>query len=162
MAVDGDRPQGEVEFEANGSGSFGSRLGEEFDELGRFESHRRGCATGAMIAEGGESKAAAAAECDLPEVAAVEGVEDLAPLSGSAGAVHAAPSCGSRRTVDGPGRALTMFKWLNRRSQRKRYTWAQFGELWSGSWHVPRPRVVEKVIVNAQGEFVVEPEESGC
>ena len=34
-----------------------------------------------------------------------------------------------------------MFKWLNRRSQRKSYTWAQFGALWSGSWQVPRPRV---------------------
>jgi len=55
-----------------------------------------------------------------------------------------------------------MFKWLNRRSQRKSYTWAQFGALWSGSWQVPRPRVVEKVIVNAQGEFVLEPEEPGC
>lgn len=105
--MDGDRPHEEVEFEANGSGTFGSRLGEEFDELGRFENHRRGCGTGAMIAEGGESKAAAAAECGLAQVAAVEGVEDLAPLSGSAGAAHAAPSRGSRRTVDGPGRALT-------------------------------------------------------
>src|SRR5690606_34271308 len=35
-----------------------------------------------------------------------------------------------------------MFKWLNRRSQRKSYTWAQFGALWSGSWQVPRPRVM--------------------
>ena len=55
-----------------------------------------------------------------------------------------------------------MFKWLNRRSQRKSYTWAQFGALWSGSWQVPRPRVVEKAIVNAQGEFVLEPESAGC
>ena len=109
MAVDGGVSQGEVKFEAKGFGaSFGSRLGEEFDELGRFENHRRGCGTGAMIAEGGESKAAAAAECGLAQVAAVEGVENLAPLSGSAGAGHPEPSPGSRRTVDGPGRALTL------------------------------------------------------
>lgn len=55
-----------------------------------------------------------------------------------------------------------MFKWLNRRSQLKSYTWAQFGGLCSRSWQVPRPRVVEKMIVNAQGEFVLEPDSGGC
>jgi len=37
-----------------------------------------------------------------------------------------------------------MFKWLNRRSQRKSYTWQQFNKHWSGDWKIPRPRVVEK------------------
>jgi RNA-directed DNA polymerase len=36
-----------------------------------------------------------------------------------------------------------MFKWLNRRSQRKSYTWGQFGKLWGAAWQVPRPRVAE-------------------
>ena len=55
-----------------------------------------------------------------------------------------------------------MFKWLNRRSQRKSYTWGQFGKLWGGEWQVPRPRVVETVTKNEQGEFVLEPNVSGC
>ena len=37
-----------------------------------------------------------------------------------------------------------MFKWLNRRSQRKSYTWAKFMRVWNGDWQIPRPRVVEK------------------
>ncbi len=37
-----------------------------------------------------------------------------------------------------------MFKWLNRRSQRKSYTWRKFMRHWSGDWKIPRPRVVEK------------------
>jgi group II intron reverse transcriptase/maturase len=37
-----------------------------------------------------------------------------------------------------------MFKWLNRRSQRKSYTWAKFMRLWNGDWKIPRPQVVEK------------------
>lgn len=41
------------------------------------------------------------------------------------------------------------------------------GALWSGSWQVPRPRIVERATLNAQGEivlgeFVLEPETSGC
>ena len=55
-----------------------------------------------------------------------------------------------------------MFKWLNRRSQRKSSTWAQFGRLWGGEWQVPRLRVMEQVTVNEQGEFVLEPTASGC
>lgn len=51
-----------------------------------------------------------------------------------------------------------VFKWLNRRSQRKSYTWSKFGKLWGGAWKIPRPRVVEKVTRNAQGEFVLEAE----
>ena len=46
-----------------------------------------------------------------------------------------------------------LFKWLNRRSQRKSYTWAQFGKHWSEGWQVPRPRIVEVQTKNAQGEF---------
>jgi RNA-directed DNA polymerase len=42
-------------------------------------------------------------------------------------------------------RAVTelVFKWLNRRSQRKSYTWTKFLKHWQGNWQVPRPRVVE-------------------
>ena len=46
-----------------------------------------------------------------------------------------------------------LFKWLNRRSQRKSYTWAQFGRGWGTGWNIPRPRIVERQIKNAQGEF---------
>jgi len=41
--------------------------------------------------------------------------------------------------------------------QRKSYTRARFGQLWSEKWQVPRPRVMEKVTLNEQGEFVLEP-----
>ena len=37
-----------------------------------------------------------------------------------------------------------VFKWLNRRSQRKSYTWEKFERHWQGNWQIPRPRVVEK------------------
>jgi len=37
-----------------------------------------------------------------------------------------------------------MFKWLNRRSQRKSYTWEKFMKHWKGDWQIPRPQVVEK------------------
>ena len=37
-----------------------------------------------------------------------------------------------------------MFKWLNRRSQRKSYTWSEFNRHWKGDWQIPRPQVVEK------------------
>jgi len=37
-----------------------------------------------------------------------------------------------------------VFKWLNRRSQRKSYTWKKFLRHWQGDWQIPRPRVVEK------------------
>ena len=39
--------------------------------------------------------------------------------------------------------AELMFKWLNRRSQRKSYTWAKFHKHWQGDWQIPPPRVVE-------------------
>lgn len=34
-------------------------------------------------------------------------------------------------------------KWLNRRSQRRSFTWAKFAEAWQ-RWKIPSPRVVEK------------------
>lgn len=34
-------------------------------------------------------------------------------------------------------------KWLNRRSQRRSFTWASFGEAWA-RWKIPAPRVIEK------------------
>ena len=37
-----------------------------------------------------------------------------------------------------------IFKWLNRRSQRKSYTWAKFQKHWQGDWQIPPPRVVEE------------------
>jgi len=60
-----------------------------------------------VIAESGKSDTAAAAELGLAKVTAVEGVEDLAPLSGCAVAGHPGPSRRSRTSVDGPGRTLT-------------------------------------------------------
>ncbi|YCM42273.1 hypothetical protein V2O64_13255 [Verrucomicrobiaceae bacterium 227] len=37
-----------------------------------------------------------------------------------------------------------VFKWLNRRSQRKSYTWKKFLRHWQGDWQIPRPPVVEQ------------------
>jgi hypothetical protein len=36
-----------------------------------------------------------------------------------------------------------IYKWLNRRSQRRSFTWARFAEAWE-RWGIPSPRVVEK------------------
>jgi hypothetical protein len=36
-----------------------------------------------------------------------------------------------------------VFKWLNRRSQRRSFTWASFEEAWK-RWAIPSPRIVEK------------------
>ena len=60
----------------------------------------------AAVAEGDERETASAAEFGLGEAAVFEGVKDLEPLAGSAGAAHAAPSRGSDPAVDGPDRAL--------------------------------------------------------
>ncbi|MDA1067818.1 MAG: hypothetical protein O3C43_15100, partial [Verrucomicrobia bacterium] len=35
-----------------------------------------------------------------------------------------------------------VFKWLNRRSQRRSYNWHGFREMWK-SWGMPAPRMVE-------------------
>jgi hypothetical protein len=35
-----------------------------------------------------------------------------------------------------------VFKWLNRRSQRRSYSWATFGEMWQ-TLGIPEPRIVE-------------------
>ena len=37
-----------------------------------------------------------------------------------------------------------VFKWLNRRSQRRSFTWEKFLKHWKGSWQIPTPRVVEQ------------------
>jgi len=34
-------------------------------------------------------------------------------------------------------------RWLNRRSQRRSYTWEKFLKHWNGDWKIPRPHVVE-------------------
>ena len=39
---------------------------------------------------------------------------------------------------------MLIFKWLNRRSQRKSYTWKRFWELFAGGWEIPAPRIVEQ------------------
>jgi len=36
-----------------------------------------------------------------------------------------------------------VYKWLNRRSQRRSFTWASFAKAWE-RWEIPSPRVVEK------------------
>jgi hypothetical protein len=36
-----------------------------------------------------------------------------------------------------------VFKWLNRRSQRKSFNWAEFNAAWE-RWKLPAPRVIEK------------------
>jgi group II intron reverse transcriptase/maturase len=36
-----------------------------------------------------------------------------------------------------------VFTWLNRRSQRRSFTWKQFLGHWRGDWQIPAPRVVE-------------------
>lgn len=36
-----------------------------------------------------------------------------------------------------------VYKWLNRRSQRKSFTWTRFAEVWK-RWQIPSPRIVEK------------------
>lgn len=52
-----------------------------------------------------------------------------------------------------------VFKWLNRRSQRKSYTWKKFLRHWQGDWQIPRPRVVEQWGKgrSLQGEMLLEP-----
>jgi RNA-directed DNA polymerase len=48
-----------------------------------------------------------------------------------------------------------IFKWLNRRSQRKSYTWCRFKELFLGNWEIPAPHVVE------QGETIIQQQSLG-
>lgn len=37
-----------------------------------------------------------------------------------------------------------VFKWLNRRSQRRSFRWKRFAELWVKEWQIPAPRCVEE------------------
>ena len=37
-----------------------------------------------------------------------------------------------------------VFKWLNRRSQRRSYGWQKFAKLWVDGWRIPAPRCVEQ------------------
>lgn len=46
-----------------------------------------------------------------------------------------------------------VFKWLNRRSQRRSYTWKQFGEQWGRKWEIPRPRTCERQVAMETGEL---------
>ena len=39
---------------------------------------------------------------------------------------------------------MLIYKWLNRRSQRKSYRWEKFKELFIGGWDIPAPRTVEQ------------------
>lgn len=105
--MDGNGAEREIEFEAKSLGSSWARFGEDLDKLWHLR-HFRDCGTGALVTKSCQGEAAPSAELGLAEVTAVEGGEDLTPLSGSSGAAHAPPSRQSRRAVDGPYRALTM------------------------------------------------------
>jgi hypothetical protein len=66
----------------------------------------------------------------LAQVAAIKGIEDLAPLFGSAVAGHPQSSPGLRKAVDGLGRALTRI--LPRRAPpRARNPWERLFSLQS-------------------------------
>jgi hypothetical protein len=45
-----------------------------------------------------------------------------------------------------------VFKWLNRRSQRKSFTWATFVPAWE-RWQIPAPRVIEKPWPRIAGQY---------
>ena len=45
---------------------------------------------------------------------------------------------------------MLIYKWLNRRSQRKSYTWGKFKKLFMGDWQIPAPRTVEQGEPRAQ------------
>ena len=45
-----------------------------------------------------------------------------------------------------------VFKWLNRRSQRKSYTWERFKNLWLNHWDLPAPRIVESRENHSRGK----------
>ena len=109
LAVDGDRTEREIEFEAKLADRRSGRLGEEFDDARSLRQGRPGCGAGTMISESGQGETATAAELDLAQVAAIEGVEDLAPLSRSAVAGHPELSRRSGEAVDGLGRTLTIY-----------------------------------------------------
>ena len=46
-----------------------------------------------------------------------------------------------------------IWKWLNRRSQRRSFGWTKFNKLWCGSWRMPKPKVVEQLISEEQAEL---------
>ena len=108
LAVDDDGPEREIEFEAQGCARCPNRFGEEFDHAGWLWRDRPCDGAGVVIAECGEDEAATAAELGLAQVAAVKGVENLAPLSGRMATGHPEPSHRSREAVDGLGRTLTI------------------------------------------------------
>ena len=45
-----------------------------------------------------------------------------------------------------------VFRWLNRRSQRKSYTWERFKNLWLNHWDLPAPRIVESRENHSRGK----------
>ena len=45
-----------------------------------------------------------------------------------------------------------MFKWLNRRSQRKSFTWATFEPAWE-RWRIPAPQVIEEPWPRPAGQY---------
>lgn len=45
-----------------------------------------------------------------------------------------------------------VYKWLNRRSQRRSYNWKGFAEMWR-SWGIPNPRIVEEAYGSKQRSF---------
>ncbi len=55
---------------------------------------------------------------------------------------------------------MLVYKWLNRRSQRKSYRWEKFKELFIGGWNIPAPRVVEQRDAGLQQQSLALPEGS--
>ena len=45
-----------------------------------------------------------------------------------------------------------VFKWLNRRSQRKSFTWETFAPAWE-RWQIPSPRIIEKPWPRIAGQY---------
>ena len=56
---------------------------------------------------------------------------------------------------------MLVYKWLNRRSQRKSYRWAKFKELYHGSWQIPSPRIVEQRVPHGRGGSAPQTEFAG-
>ena len=55
---------------------------------------------------------------------------------------------------------MLIYKWLNRRSQRKSYRWEKFKELFIGGWNLPAPRTVEQGEAGLQQQRLALPEVS--
>jgi hypothetical protein len=136
LAMDGDRSEGEFEFETEFADGRCRWLGKEFDHSRRLPQDGLHGGAGAMVAESGQGEATTAAELGLAQVAAIKGIEDLAPLFGSAVAGHPQSSPGLRKAVDGLGRALTV------EGRRGQGDWEEIGILGRRALRDTRPLAV--------------------